>query len=161
MKVKSSGRSLLLVLLVTIVGSLLITACGASTGLGDRVAVTYGIFDQLPLTDSDARAKGWTELKEVVVNLDLPESGCVPNHGRHFIKSPNNLDTPETITFAGEPIDPITLLMNAPGDLIGIELSSVDEQVVPPWEFSPKGHPDMDYRHWHMHVYFSDPAQAC
>ena len=119
------------------------------------------IGSEVTLRAGEAEALIDLSLGYVVVDLDLPDNGCVPNHGRHFIKPPSNSDTPEAITFAGEPIDPITLLMNGPGNLIGLELASVDEQVVPPWEFSPKGHPDMDYRHWHMHVYFTDPADAC
>lgn len=150
-----------LVLLVALMGLVAWTACGSTGTLGDRVVVTYGVFDELPLTEADAGADGWTELTKVAVDFDLPSTGCVPNHGRHFVKSPADPQQAGTVTFAGTPIDPITLLMNAAGELIGIELASLDEQVVPPWEFSPNGHPDMDFEHWHMHVYLSDPAKAC
>ena len=150
-----------LALLVGLIGLLAWTACGSSGTLGDRVVVTSGIFDELPLTDVAALAGGWTALTDIAVDFALPSTGCVPNHGRHFVKSPADPQHAGAITFAGTPIDPITVLMNAAGEFIGIELASLGEQVVPPWEYSPKGHPDMDFEHWHMHIYLSDPAKAC
>ena len=137
------------------------TACESSGAIGGNVSVTYGVFDELPSTAGDARAEGWIELTEVAVDYELPSTPCVPNHGRHLVKPPADVLNTSNVTFAGTPIDPNTLLMNASGELIGIELASLEKQVVPPWEYSPKGHPDMDFEHWHMHVYFSDPSEAC
>jgi hypothetical protein len=127
--------------------------------MGDRLVVTFGTFDKLPRSEKEAVAAGWVDIDRIEVELDRP--ACVDNHGRHFVKLAANPSDPAVAPFAGKPVDFITLLMNSKGNLMGLEFSSLSRQPSPPWEHSPKGHPDMGFEHWHMHIYFSDPTKAC
>ncbi len=110
----------------------------AAPSIGDRLVVTYGAFDNMPLTADDATQAGWIDTGE-----------CVPQMGRHFIR------------MAGEQPSPLILLYNAKGALIGAELESLSEQPAPPWEHLEEGHPGMEFEHWTFHMYFDDPAKAC
>jgi len=121
---------------------LILAACSAlpapSTSTGAGVFATYGTFDRLPATEEEALAQGWIDTGE-----------CVPQMGRHFIK------------MAGDQPGPLVLLFNPAGDLIGVELESLSEQPAPPWEHLEQGHPGMEFEHWTIHFWFSDPADAC
>ncbi len=121
---------------------LILSACSAlsapPTSTGADVFATYGAFDRLPATDEEALAQGWIDTGE-----------CVPQMGRHFIQ------------MAGEQPGPLVLLFNPAGDLIGVELESLSEQPAPPWEHLEQGHPGMEFEHWTIHFWFSDPADAC
>ena len=111
----------------------------AAPSIGDRLIVTEGSFDSLPLTAAEAEAAGWIDTGE-----------CVPNMGRHFLQ------------MMGEQPGPVVLLYNPAGDLIGVELESLSEQPAPPWEhLGDEGHPGMEFEHWTIHFWFNDPANAC
>ncbi len=110
----------------------------ATPSIGDRLIVTEGVFDSLPLTAAEAEEAGWIDTGE-----------CVPNMGRHFLQ------------MMGEQPGPVVLLYNPAGDLIGVELESLSEQPAPPWEHLDGGHPGMEFEHWTIHFWFDDPAQAC
>ncbi|NKQ37383.1 MAG: hypothetical protein HF973_17430 [Chloroflexi bacterium] len=133
-------------LLVLLVGAALIFVLAACTGaseaatpsIGDRLIVTEGSFDNLPLTAAEAEEAGWIDTGE-----------CVPNMGRHFLQ------------MMGEQPGPVVLLYNPAGELIGVELESLSEQPAPPWEHLEHGHPGMEFEHWTIHFWFSDPADAC
>jgi hypothetical protein len=124
--------------------SLLLAACSTTSPeatpptIGDRVVATYGSLDNLPLTADDALGDGWIDTGE-----------CVPDMGRHFIK------------MAGEQPGPLVLLYNPAGDLVSVELESISEQPTPPWEYLAEGHPGMAFEHWTIHIWFSNPADAC
>ncbi len=139
-----SSKRLVLLFLTGALLALLLAACSAASqpeaavSIGDRVVATYGAFDNLPLTDKDALAAGWIDTGE-----------CVPQMGRHFIK------------MAGEQPGPMVLLFNPAGQLISVELESLTEQPSPPWERLEQGHPGMEFEHWTIHFWFSDPAAAC
>jgi len=126
--------------------ALVLAACSvpppptAPAPLGDRVVATYGAFDDLPTSEGDALAQGW---------IDVDPGQCVPQMGRHFIK------------MAGDQPSPLVLLFNPAGNLIGVELESLSEQPSPPWEHLEHGHPGMEFEHWTIHFWFSDPANAC
>ena len=128
-----------------ILGAMLLaaTALGAcassSPSVGDRVVATYGSFENLPLTAQEARQAGWVE----------PPGECVPNMGRHFLR------------MAGGQPGPMVLLYDTQDKLIGVELESLSEQPAPPWEHLSDGHPGMEFEHWTIHFWFSDPAKAC
>ncbi|RME85344.1 MAG: hypothetical protein D6775_03065 [Caldilineae bacterium] len=135
-----------LLLLAGVLLALILAACSvppppaAPAAIGDRVVATYGAFDNLPTGESEALAQGW---------IDVDPGQCVPQMGRHFIK------------MAGEQPSPLVLLFNPAGRLIGVELESLSEQPAPPWEHLEQGHPGMEFEHWTVHFWFSDPAAAC
>jgi len=138
-----SRKVKLLVLLVGAALSLVLAACSSASetqtpSLGDRLIVTEGSFDNLPLTAAEAEKAGWIDTGE-----------CVPNMGRHFLQ------------MMGEQPGPIVLLYNPAGELIAVELESISEQPSPPWEYLEQGHPGMEFEHWTIHFWFDDPAQAC
>ncbi len=138
-----SQKVRLLVLLVGAALSLVLAACSSASevqtpSLGDRLIVTAGSFDNLPLTAAEAEKAGWIDTGE-----------CVPNMGRHFLQ------------MMGEQPGPIVLLYNPAGELISVELESLSEQPSPPWEHLEQGHPGMEFEHWTIHFWFDDPAQAC
>jgi hypothetical protein len=123
---------------------IILAACATSSPeaapptIGDRVVATYGSLDSLPLTEADALGDSWIDTGE-----------CVPEMGRHFIK------------MAGEQPGPLVLMYNPAGNLVGVELESISEQPAPPWEYLAEGHPSMEFEHWTIHFWFSDPADAC
>lgn len=108
------------------------------TSIGDRFALTQGVFTSLPMTLDEAEGQGYVHLSE-----------CVPIMGIHTAK-----------IVGGIPQDPI-LLFNNKGKLIGVELESLTEQASPPWEHRPEGHPGMEFEHWTIHQYIKDPVGAC
>lgn len=139
----STKRSVFFVLGVLAV--LILVGCNTAaksenTSIGDRVVATYGTFDNVPTTEKEALEQGW---------IDVDPGQCVPQMGRHFIK------------MAGEQPSPLILLFNPDGQLIGVELESLTEQPAPPWEHLEQGHPGMEFEHWTVHFWFSDPAEAC
>ncbi len=124
---------------------LLLAACSSAASqqaasVGDRLVATYGSFQSLPTTEKEAVAQGW---------IDVDPGQCVPQMGRHFIK------------MDGDRPSPLILLFNPTGTLLGVELESLTEQPSPPWEHLEQGHPGMEFEHWTLHFWFSDPAQAC
>jgi hypothetical protein len=135
------NRVRLLLVLFSGVG-LILAACNVQSALSPStntdVFATYEAFDRLPAGEEEALAQGWIDTGE-----------CVPQMGRHFIK------------MAGEQPGPLVLLFNPAGDLIGVELESLSEQPAPPWEHLEQGHPGMEFEHWTIHFWFSDPADAC
>jgi len=135
------NRIRLLLVLFSGVG-LILAACNVqsapSTSTNADIFATYGAFDRLPATEEEALTQGWIDTGE-----------CVPQMGRHFVK------------MAGEQPSPLVLLFNPDGDLIGVELESLSEQPAPPWEHLEHGHPGMEFEHWTIHFWFSDPSGAC
>ncbi len=154
MKVRSYRGSPGLALLATLGGCLLllvVAGCaGSADSIGDRLEVTFGTFDQLPLTAEEAVAAGW-----------IGGSDCVDRLGRVFHRAaadPNDVSAP---TMMGSRANPLMLLMDSNGDIIGFQLMSLSPQPVPPWEYLQQGHMGMNFEHWSMHVYLRDPAKAC
>lgn len=139
-----SGRQYLWLWLGGLALTLVLAGCtvpppsAASVSTDRPVVVTYGSFDNLPVSEEDALAQGWIDTEE-----------CVPQMGRHFIQ------------MAGQQPGPLVLLFNPAGELIGVELESLVEQPSPPWEHLDQGHPGMEFEHWTIHFWFSDPADAC
>ena len=111
-----------------------VVGCGGGESIGDRVLVTQGVFRGLPPTAEQAKREGWVQ-----------SGGCFPDMGMHY-----NL-----------PGYALSLLYNAGGDLIGVEIEDLNEQPVPPWEHLPEGHVGMPFEHWTFHMYFTHPAKAC
>jgi len=109
----------------------------AAPSIGDRLVVTEGVFDSLPLTAAEAEQAGWIDTGE-----------CVPNMGRHFLQ------------MMGEQPGPVVLLYNPAGDLIGVELESLSEQPAPPWEHLDGGHPGMEFEHWTISGLTTRPTPA-
>ena len=134
------GLSLALILAACAISSPPVAPAPASASIGDRVVATYGAFDNLPITEKEALDQGW---------IDVDPGQCVPQMGRHFIK------------MAGQQPSPLVLLFNPKGELIGVELESLTEQPAPPWERLEQGHPGMEFEHWTVHFWFSDPNEAC
>lgn len=131
-------RSGVVFIVVAAALSLVLSACAApaasAPSIGDRVLVTQDRFDNLPLTAEAATAQGWQVADQ-----------AVPNMGRHALK-----------IVGGKP-GPLVLLYNTEGKLIGVELESLTEQPAPPWEHLEEGHPGMEFEHWTIHIYFTDP----
>jgi len=110
----------------------------SSESIGDRFLVTQGDFTSIPMTLDEAKEQGYVTV-----------SPCVPIMGIHAVK-----------IVEGIPQDP-ALLFDNKGELIGVEVESMTEQTYPPWELLPQGHPDMEFEHWTLHMYFKDPKGAC
>ena len=112
--------------------------------VGDEVIVTFGLFNRMPKTVDSALAEGYVSLSEP--GMDVV---CVPNMGKHYAKIVD-----------GVPTDPILLFDNE-GNLIGLEFESLSPMNSPPWEHLEAGHPGMEFEHWTLHIFFSDPSTAC
>ena len=140
---------------LALIGGLLLlivlAACGGSSNsIGDRLEVTFGTFDQLPLTEEAAVAAGW---------IGSPD--CADRLGRVFHRAAADPNDPFSPMMMGEPANPLMLLMDSDGEVIGFQLMSLSAQPVPPWEYLKKGHMGMNFQHWSLHVYLRDPAKAC
>ena len=76
---------------------------------------------------------------------------CIASRGRFFRR------------FAGDESDPLMLLFNPGGSLIGLNLHSATEQP-PPWgrsESGIQGVPGRQSAYWDLNVYFVDHFKAC
>lgn len=111
--------------------------------LGDRMLLTHGTFEELPLNRDDAVAAGWIDTQH-----------CIPGMGVHLIRMlPAPMD---------DIPDPFVLLIDPDtGDLLGFEFLSLQPQPSPPWEHQPDGTEGIPQEHWTMHVYTSDPRGVC
>ncbi len=105
--------------------------------LGDRLVMTWGLFEEMPRTLDAAVAEGWVSTDD-----------CQANEGVHVL----SMET----TDSGEPW-PVELLFDGSGDLLGFEVVSVSEMPTGPWEQSDpdSGNP------WTLHFWFRDPSTAC
>ncbi len=150
------GWSSLAVLVCLTVGLLVLAACGssssgASTSVGDRLSITFGALENLPLTEAEALASGWNADEE-----------CEPNMGKHLARIAADSTDPSVVVAAGIfPLNPLILIVDSSGDVIGFELLSLNQQPSPPWEHFPDGRPRIGDEHWILHVFLSDPTNAC
>lgn len=127
------------------------SSSGSSASVGDRLEVTFGTFDKLPLSEDEALATGWN-----------PDEECVPQMGKHLARIAADPSDPSVAVAAGIfPLYPLILMVNSEGEVIGFELVSVSQQPAPPWEHFPDGRPRLEYEHWILHVFLSDRATAC
>lgn len=135
---------------------LVIAACGAassgeSASVGDRLEITFGALENLPLTEEEALAAGWNADEE-----------CEPNMGKHLARIAADSTDPSVVVAAGIfPLNPLILIVDSGGDVIGFELLSLSQQPSPPWEHFPDGRPRIGDEHWILHVFLSDPTNAC
>jgi len=94
----------------------------------------------LPLSDVDAETVGWHG-----------SIRCHQNQGRFFRK------------LSGDEPDPMMLVYNQGGNLIGVNLHSVNEQPGP-WSRLSEGRLGVEGRqtnYWDLGIYFVSPGMAC
>lgn len=142
------GGALLVLLLLAACGS---SSSGTENSVGDRIEITFPTLENLPLTEEEALAAGWNADEE-----------CEPGMGKHLARIADDPTDPSVIVAAGIfPLDPFILIVDSKGDVIGFEILSRNQQPSPPWEHFPDGRPRIDFEHWILHVFLSDPANAC
>ena len=76
---------------------------------------------------------------------------CIPSRGRFYRR------------LAGDESDPLMLLFNPGGSLIGLNLHSATEQP-PPWgrsESGIQGIPGRQSAYWDLNIYFLGRVKAC
>ena len=135
--------SLIMVVLgavVTLVGT---GAFGGSVSSDFNVAYSYagaGQSEALPLKVDKAEDAGWSG-----------SIRCLQAQGRFYRK------------LSGDQADPVMLLYNAGGGLIGVSIHSPTEQPRP-WLHQPEGILGVQGRqaeYWDLSLYFSNPLNAC
>ena len=115
-----------------------------TSGIKERVAFAYSTVaggpQDLPMSVDEAVAAGWNG-----------STLCIPARGRFY----RRLSSDES--------DPLMLLFDPRGSLIGLNLHSATEQP-PPWGRSESGIPGIPGRqsaYWDLSIYFLDQVKAC
>ena len=115
-----------------------------TSGAKERVAFAYSTVaggpQDLPMSVDEAESAGWSG-----------STLCIQARGRFYRRS------------AGDESDPLMLLFNPGGSLIGLNLHSATEQP-PPWGRSESGIPGVPGRqsaYWDLNIYFIDRFKVC
>lgn len=103
--------------------------------VGDRLVVTKGLYQQVPLM--------WDGIIEAGF-IGSPE--CQDRMGQHAIWEVDGLAVTEFV-------------FNLRGNLIGVEVISEADEPVPPWDMSGSGEPEGDNNK--IHTFFGDHETAC
>ena len=124
--------------------------------IGDRLVITEAIQEELPKTITEAEALGYSLLDKVTSEGKLIEAACF-NHedARHYGKRDPKIT--DKVEWHGAPF---LLIYNSNSKkLMGMVLESTSPQPAPPWEFHAHGHPSMDFSHWSLHLWFTEPPK--
>ena len=81
--------------------------------------------------------------------------------GLHFMKPAADPGDSTAIPWLGDAINNVVLITDSKGDTIGFEVMSLSQQPAPPWEYNPDGAPNLEFELWTLHIYSSDPDDAC
>ncbi len=107
--------------------------------VGDRLLVTQGRFDPVPLETEEMWESGWSE-----------SHSCLPGIGHQFVQVDDD-------GWAS----PLVLVYDGRGRLLGTKIESRAPQHGPLWEYLPSGQPGRPFPHWAQYTYFRDPEGAC
>jgi len=129
------------------------------SGLGDNLAVTEGVFTQLPKTMEEAKAQGYVLLDTMSPDGKKVEQAQCFSHGDalHFGKPLHSMTT-EGSTWHGAPL--LVIYSSTTGKIMGMVLESTSPQPDSLWEHHTKGHNGMPFEHWSLHFWFTDPPKA-
>ena len=124
--------------------------------IGDRLVVTEATYEDLPKNIVEARAQGYVLLDTVDSEGELIEAACFAHESaRHYAKQDSRIT--DGVKWHGAPL---LLIYNSNSEnLIGMVLESTSHQPTPPWEYHAKGHPSMDFAHWSLHFWFTEPPE--
>ena len=142
-RVQVVGGAILLVVVTAVATVLIARALSSTVSLGDRLVLSGGPRDSvpvdLPLTAAEAVAAGW---EDPII--------CLPRKGRYFRKEIDGQLTSQLLMYNNE------------DQLLGIYMISKNE-MPPPWErvCAVRGVPELEYEHWAMEVLFRSPKLAC
>lgn len=123
---------------------------------GDRLVITEGVHEVLPETIADAVTQGYSLVDKVDSEGKLTEAACFAHEGvRHYAKLNPKITNGKEWHGA-----PFLLAYNLSNEkLMGIVLESETAQPAGPWEYHAKGHPGMEFPHWSLHIWFTDPPE--
>jgi len=129
---------------------------GLNDSIGDRLVITEAAYEELPKTITEAQTQGYSLLDTVDSEGDLVEAACFAHEGTlHYGKRASR--TTDGVEWHGAPF---LLTYNTNSEkLLGMVLESTSPQVAPPWEYHAAGHPGMDFSHWSLHLWFTDPPE--
>ena len=139
------GTGSLLMLVLGFAVTAISTGAFGGTATSDfEVAFAYSTVpggpQDLPLKVDEALTAGWNGTIR-----------CHQSQGRFYRK------------LSGEDPDPMMLLFNGGGDLVGVNLYSANEQPSP-WGHLPEGLLGVQGRqsdYWDLSIYFISPSEAC
>ena len=124
--------------------------------IGDRLVITEATYERLPKTLDEAQDQGYSLLDTVTSEGELIEAACFAHEGvRHYAKRDPRIT--DGVEWHGAPF---LLIYNISSEaLMGMVLESTSLQPAPPWEYHAHGHPAMDFSHWSLHLWFTDPPE--
>ena len=124
--------------------------------IGDRLVITEATYEGLPTTIAEAQAQEYSLLDTVDSEGELIEAACFAHESaRHYAKQDSRIT--DGVKWHGAPL---LLIYNSNSEkLIGMVLESTSHQPTPPWEYHAKGHPGMDFAHWSLHFWFTEPPE--
>ena len=124
--------------------------------IGDRLVITEATYERLPKTIDEAQDQGYSLLDTVTSEGELIEAACFAHEGvRHYAKRDPRIT--DGVEWHGAPF---LLIYNISSEaLMGMVLESTSLQPAPPWEYHAHGHPGMDFSHWSLHLWFTDPPE--
>ena len=124
--------------------------------IGNRLVITEATYERLPKTIDEAQDQGYSLLDTVNSEGELIEAACFAHEGvRHYAKRDPRIT--DGVEWHGAPF---LLIYNISSEaLMGMVLESTSLQPAPPWEYHAHGHPGMDFSHWSLHLWFTDPPE--
>ena len=124
--------------------------------IGDRLVITEATYERLPKTIDEAQDQGYSLLDTINSEGELIEAACFAHEGvRHYAKRDPRIT--DGVEWHGAPF---LLIYNISSEaLMGMVLESTSLQPAPPWEYHAHGHPGMDFSHWSLHLWFTDPPE--
>ena len=124
--------------------------------IGNRLVITEATYERLPKTIDEAQDQGYSLLDTVNSEGELIEAACFAHEdARHYAKM--DARTTDGVEWHGAPF---LLIYNSNSEkLMGMVLESTSAQPDPPWEYHAHGHPGMDFPHWSLHLWFTDPPE--
>ena len=123
---------------------------------GNRLVITEGVHEVLPETIADAETQGYSLVDKVDSGGKLTEAACFAHEGvRHYAKLDPKITNGKE--WHGAPF--LLAYKLSSEKLMGIVLESETAQPAGPWEYHAKGHPGMEFPHWSLHIWFTDPPK--
>jgi hypothetical protein len=124
--------------------------------LGNRLVMTEAIYQVLPKTISDAQDQGYSLIDKLDSEGNMIEAACFNHEGiLHYAKRDTKITAGKE--WHGAPF--LLAYDQSSEKVMGIVLETISLQSSPPWEYHAHGHPGMDFPHWSLHIWFTDPPK--
>ena len=124
--------------------------------IGNRLVITEANYEELPKTIIEAQAQGYSLLDTLDSEGKLIEAACFAHEdARHYGKRDPKIT--DEVEWHGAPF--LLVYNSSSKKIMGMIMESTSPQPAPPWEYHSQGHPSMEFPHWSLHIWFTDPPE--